>query len=220
MNIRINNIEIKNFKSYHDARFDFSNHNTGSDLNIVIGGMGAGKSNILRSILWALYGENNINHGDISNHNYIDEDVCVQINFENMGDTNEKWSIKRTSSNNLSLMKKDVQTNKNILSENPQDDINKIIPRISITTVLSNFYEFGIPLIIDAPFFTLDKNERKNVLNILLDISKKNQVIIFMFDQEQTIMEKLTKNANAIYRIEMDDKSNTNVKLNTHSYKT
>ena len=52
MNITLEKIEVKNFKKYAEATFDFSNKDT-----IISGKNGFGKSTVLNAFLWCLLGK-------------------------------------------------------------------------------------------------------------------------------------------------------------------
>lgn len=53
--MRIDNVEIINFRQYKNIEFDFKKNNS-SDLHIIIGNNGIGKTNLLNAISWCLYG--------------------------------------------------------------------------------------------------------------------------------------------------------------------
>lgn len=56
--MRIENIDLKNFKQFQDFSIEFpSKDNEKNDFHVIVGKMGVGKSNFLESINWCLYGK-------------------------------------------------------------------------------------------------------------------------------------------------------------------
>ncbi len=55
--MRLESIEIKNFRQYQDAKFVFKQVQGKPDIHIILGENGEGKTNILNAITWCLYGE-------------------------------------------------------------------------------------------------------------------------------------------------------------------
>lgn len=55
--MRIETIEIKNFRQYRNVKFDFTRSVGTYDIHIVLGKNGTGKSNMLNAITWCLYGD-------------------------------------------------------------------------------------------------------------------------------------------------------------------
>lgn len=85
----------------------------------------------------------------------------------------------------------------------------KKVLALSFMTALSDFYGFDFPLVIDAPFTALEKGVTMNVLDTLLTISKRKQVIIFTIPHETDIMNKLMESANTVYKLNKDNRDNT-----------
>lgn len=54
--MRIENVEIFNYRQYKDVTFDFSPKNS-HDVHIILGNNGMGKTNLLNAISWCLYGK-------------------------------------------------------------------------------------------------------------------------------------------------------------------
>ena len=54
--MRIESIEIKNFRQYQDAKLTFKKVPNKPDIHIILGENGEGKTNILNAITWCLYG--------------------------------------------------------------------------------------------------------------------------------------------------------------------
>lgn len=55
--MRIETIEIENYRQYRKAKFNFVRGNTPNDIHIILGKNGTGKSNMLNAITWCLYGD-------------------------------------------------------------------------------------------------------------------------------------------------------------------
>lgn len=55
--MRIESIEIKNFRQYRDEKFVFPKLAGRKDIHVIIGENGEGKTNILNALTWCLYGE-------------------------------------------------------------------------------------------------------------------------------------------------------------------
>jgi DNA sulfur modification protein DndD len=76
--MRIESIEIKNFRQYRDEKVSFPKKVGSKDIHIIIGENGEGKTNILNALTWCLYGEE-LHLGDKNtairtiNSQYVDE---------------------------------------------------------------------------------------------------------------------------------------------------
>lgn len=55
--MRIESIEIQNFRQYQSAKLEFKRNTKVGDIHIILGENGEGKTNILNAITWCLYGE-------------------------------------------------------------------------------------------------------------------------------------------------------------------
>lgn len=55
--MRIESIEIQNFRQYRKEKFAFPKINEKKDIHVIIGENGEGKTNILNALTWCLYGE-------------------------------------------------------------------------------------------------------------------------------------------------------------------
>jgi DNA sulfur modification protein DndD len=55
--MRIESIEIQNFRQYRKEKFAFPKINGKKDIHVIIGENGEGKTNILNALTWCLYGE-------------------------------------------------------------------------------------------------------------------------------------------------------------------
>lgn len=187
MSRRINILEIKNFRQYHDVKFDFNRHATISDINVVIGGNRFGKTNILNSILWALYSEeieSNEGNTDIKNERYPQEDVLINLDIENDG---EKENIKRNSSVGLSFIKKIRKTGKYEPSENPEIDIKNIIPKS-----VSNLFLFRGEFL-DTFFENRDENFLRDTILNVSNLDKLTKIIDVLKLLEEKYMDEIAK---------------------------
>lgn len=187
MSRRIYTLGIKNFRQYHDVKFDFNRRATVSDINVVIGGNRFGKTNLLNSILWALYSEeieSNEENTNIKNERYALEDVLVSLDIEN---NEEKESIKRTSSTGLSILKKDHKTGKYEPSDSPEIDIKNIIPRS-----VSNLFLFRGEFL-DTFFENKDENFLKETILSVSNLDKLTKIINLLKLLEEEYMEDIAK---------------------------
>ena len=55
--MRIESIEIQNFRQYRKEKFEFPKVHGKKDIHVIIGENGEGKTNILNALTWCLYGE-------------------------------------------------------------------------------------------------------------------------------------------------------------------
>ena len=55
--MRIESIEIQNFRQYRKEKFTFPRIKGKKDIHVIIGENGEGKTNILNALTWCLYGE-------------------------------------------------------------------------------------------------------------------------------------------------------------------
>ena len=111
--MRIESIEIQNFRQYRKEKFVFPKKNGKKDIHVIIGENGEGKTNILNALTWCLYGEE-LHLGDkntaISNINsqYVQEQrnhsqkngeakVTVEMSIEEGG----KITFMRTATYNI-----------------------------------------------------------------------------------------------------------------------
>lgn len=76
--MRIESIEIKNFRQYRNEKISFPKKSGKRDVHVIIGENGEGKTNILNALTWCLYGEE-LHLGDKNtairsiNSQYVDE---------------------------------------------------------------------------------------------------------------------------------------------------
>ncbi|WP_372589472.1 AAA family ATPase [Fervidobacterium pennivorans subsp. shakshaketiis] len=54
--MKLTKVEIANYRQYVNAQFDFEN-NKNSELHVIVGKMGSGKTTFLEAVNWALFGE-------------------------------------------------------------------------------------------------------------------------------------------------------------------
>lgn len=93
--MRIESIEIRNFRQYQDSKIYFKRNPLTEDIHIILGENGEGKTNILNAITWCLYGEET-HLGDkntalpLINSHYVND--CKKIGKEH-GDVSVKITI-------------------------------------------------------------------------------------------------------------------------------
>ncbi len=117
--MRIESIEIKNFRQYRDEKFVFPKKSGHKDIHIIIGENGEGKTNLLNALTWCLYGEE-LHLGDKNtairniNSQYVDElrkkdekhgEVSVTVRMS-MDEVNSTMDFIRTAT--FSIMPADV----------------------------------------------------------------------------------------------------------------
>lgn len=84
--MRIESIEIENFRQYRKEKFAFPHVKGKKDIHVIIGENGEGKTNILNALTWCLYGEE-LHLGDKNtaldniNSQYVDE--LRKLNLKN-----------------------------------------------------------------------------------------------------------------------------------------
>lgn len=84
--MRINSVQVKNFRSLRNARIDFN------ELTALIGSNGAGKSSFLRALDLFYTANASYSRDDFYNRN-IDEEISIQVEFTNLGEhAKEKFS--------------------------------------------------------------------------------------------------------------------------------
>ena len=126
--MRIESIEIKNFRQYRDEKFTFPKKSGHKDIHIIIGENGEGKTNLLNALTWCLYDEE-LHLGDKNtairriNSQYVEElrksnkkygevSVTVRMSLE---ETNSTMDFMRTAT--FSITDSDaVETKSNIIA--------------------------------------------------------------------------------------------------------
>jgi DNA sulfur modification protein DndD len=147
----------------------------------------------------------------------------ILVNVVNELNKKTKECFKEMFWDNIRFINYDIKLNNNFELEVISPEENNMIKylstgekkvlALSFMTALIDFYGFDFPLVIDAPFTALQKEVMTKVVDTLLTISKRKQVIIFTIRPEEDIMDKLTKSANRIYELKKDDKDNTIVEV-------
>lgn len=149
--MRIESIEIRNFRQYRDVKFDFKRKADKKDIHIVVGETGEGKTNILNAITWCLYDEE-MHLGNKSaaiekiNTQYVQElrklgkkKGQVQVVVEIFSEEEKKsWRIMRTQEYNIKDTELIIIDNELLITESNKkgseviekpDEINAIIQR-------------------------------------------------------------------------------------------
>jgi DNA sulfur modification protein DndD len=103
--LRIESIKLSKFKQFKDFKIEFSkDNNQDNDFHVIVAKMGVGKSNLLESINWCLYGKEIFGKitkptdPDILNNNCLNDDGehIVRVNL-NLSDGKESYLILRES---------------------------------------------------------------------------------------------------------------------------
>lgn len=126
--MRIESIEIKNFRQYRDEKFTFPKKSGQKDIHIIIGENGEGKTNLLNALTWCLYGEE-LHLGDRNtairriNSQYVEElrrenkkfgDVSVTVRMS-LDEMNSTMDFMRTSTFSITAADA-VETKTNIIA--------------------------------------------------------------------------------------------------------
>lgn len=130
----IQNIQLRNFRPYRNAEFDFND--TNGHIQIVEGPQGAGKSSLQKAIQWGLYGDTATrNYRENWNRNARDsgdEQMSIGLTFINEGiEFTLDRSIRRFSHGReraveqieLSINQDDVKT-----GDEAQETVNRLLP--------------------------------------------------------------------------------------------
>ena len=126
--MRIESLIIDNYRQYQHAEYNFVKTNNANDMHIVLGSNGVGKTNMLNSITWCLYGKE-LHLGDkntaapMLNNKYVDKlrqngisngNLKVAIILSSDEDAISKIKVTRNalfkvSSNNIMIMNDEVK---------------------------------------------------------------------------------------------------------------
>ncbi|WP_270289837.1 AAA family ATPase [Bacteroides thetaiotaomicron] len=126
--MRIESLIIDNYRQYRHAEYNFVKTNNANDMHIVLGSNGVGKTNMLNSITWCLYGKE-LHLGDkntaapMLNNKYVDKlrqngisngNLKVAIILSSDEDAISKIKVTRNalfkvSSNNIMIMNDEVK---------------------------------------------------------------------------------------------------------------
>lgn len=208
--MRIDKIEIKNFRQYRDVTFEFKN-NENEDLHIILGKNGMGKTNLLNAITWCIY--------DQEFHLGNKDSSMPRVNLAAYNEAKENWEktiyvevIITVSSNTESIIysrKQPFTINKNnrffdLKSEftvthmknngetkiyDNSDDTKKMINRYLPESIREYFFFDGEHL---DKYFLDDRGE--NIKQAIYNISQVS-LLTKMKDRLATIISELEKNA-------------------------
>lgn len=192
--MRIESIEIKNFRQYRDEKFTFPKKSGHKDIHIIIGENGEGKTNLLNALTWCLYDEE-LHLGDKNtairriNSQYVEElrksnkkygevSVTVRMSLE---ETNSTMDFMRTAT--FSITDSDaVETKSNIIAvrtggprgaefiEN-KDDVQMWVSRYVPREI--NEYIFFDGELMDQYF---KDSQRKNIESGIKDLTQASVV--------------------------------------------
>lgn len=74
--MRIDSLQIENFRQYQNVVYKFPKQSSKSDIHIILGNNGVGKTNMLNAITWCLYGKEN-HLGDRNTASNMINSQCV-----------------------------------------------------------------------------------------------------------------------------------------------
>lgn len=208
--MRIDRIEIKNFRQYRDVTFEFKN--TGNeDLHIILGKNGMGKTNLLNAITWCLYDQefhlgnressmpmiNLVAYNEAKDNR--EQTINVEVNITVSSDVESIiYSRKKTftiNKNNRFFDRKSefiVTTMKNngeTKVYDNSDDTKKMINRYLPEPIREYFFFDGEHL---DKYFLDDRGE--NIKQAIYNISQVN-LLTKMKDRLATVISELEKNA-------------------------
>ena len=173
------NINIKNFKCYTEKSFYFKFDN----ITLLKGISGKGKTTILNSIYWCLYGElNNVYpNNEISTN---DNQTIVEISFEALN-----IKIKRVKPPEILELTYD---NKVLLNDSAQCYINDIFGNYLIFTT-SSYISQGSK----NPLLTVSTSEKFNILRCLVfDENSDNENPLFYIQKLDILINSIKDNIN------------------------
>lgn len=123
--MRIESIEIENFRQYRKEKFTFPHVKGKKDIHVIIGENGEGKTNILNALTWCLYGEE-LHLGDKNtaldniNSQYVDElrkrnqkNGCAKVTVVMSVDDGEKVTFMREG--HYSINQSKIQKHKSVV---------------------------------------------------------------------------------------------------------
>ena len=207
--MRIESIEIKNFRQYRDEKFTFPKKSGQKDIHIIIGENGEGKTNLLNALTWCLYGEE-LHLGDRNtairriNSQYVEElrrenkkfgDVSVTVRMS-LDEMNSTMDFMRTSTFSITAADA-VETKTNIIAvrtggargaefiEN-KDDVQMWVSRYVPREI--NEYIFFDGELMDQYF---KDSQRKNIESGIKDLT------------QASVIEKAIKNIESFERLEI-----------------
>lgn len=207
--MRIESIEIKNFRQYRDEKFTFPKKSGQKDIHIIIGENGEGKTNLLNALTWCLYGEE-LHLGDRNtairriNSQYVEElrlenkkfgDVSVIVRMS-LDEMNSTMDFMRTSTFSITAADA-VETKTSIIAvrtggtrgaefiEN-KDDVQMWVSRYVPREI--NEYIFFDGELMDQYF---KDSQRKNIESGIKDLT------------QASVIEKAIKNIESFERLEI-----------------
>lgn len=208
--MRIDKIEIKNFRQYRNVTFEF-NKNHKEDLHIILGKNGMGKTNLLNAITWCIYDQEfhlgnknsamprvNIDAYNDAKDNWITSiDVEVIITISSNTETiiySRRQPFGVNKSNKFFDLKSEfivtyMKNNGETIVYDANDDTQKFIKRYLPESIREYFFFDGEHL---DKYFLDDKGE--NIKQAIYNISQVS-LLTKMKGRLATIISDLEKNA-------------------------
>lgn len=208
--MRIDKIEIKNFRQYRNVTFEFNN-NESEDLHIILGKNGMGKTNLLNAITWCIYDQEcHLGNQDsamprvnLSSYNEAktnwEKTIYVEVSITISSDT-ESVIYRRTQpftinkNNKFFDFKSEIivthmKNNGETTVYNNADDTKKFVNRYLPESIREYFFFDGEHL---DKYFLDDRGE--NIKQAIYNISQVS-LLTKMKDRLTTITSELEKNA-------------------------
>lgn len=104
--MRIDQLNLTNFKNYNEISFDFS-----TKINVFVGDNGVGKTNVLDALYYLSFCKSYFNPIDSQNINHDENFFAIKGNYTNSNEGNDVilCSMKRNEKKKISLNKKDYE---------------------------------------------------------------------------------------------------------------
>lgn len=208
--MRIDKIEIKNFRQYRNVTFEFNN-NESEDLHIILGKNGMGKTNLLNAITWCIYDqEYHLGNQDsamprvnLSSYNEAktnwEKTIYVEVSITISSDA-ESVIYRRTQPFTINKNNKffdfksefivtHMKNNGETTVYNNADDTKKFVNRYLPESIREYFFFDGEHL---DKYFLDDRGE--NIKQAIYNISQVS-LLTKMKDRLTTIISELEKNA-------------------------
>lgn len=195
--MRIINAKVKNFGSYEELNFDFTNQ----DLCLIQGATGAGKSTLMDVIPWVLFG---VTAKDTA----ADEVKSWEAQDDTTGEillemNNYTFGIKRIrgKTNDLQIHTDAQGPNRGSDLKDTQKKINELLGMTPETYLAgAYFHEFSKT----ASFFITTAKNRREICEQLVDLSFVTKLNAKLSAESKLTKEKLAKTNNGLERLQTE----------------
>lgn len=180
-------IRYKNIMSTGNAPVEIDLSNT--QMTMIFGKNGFGKSTILESLSFALYGKpfRKINKGQLVN-NINKKDLLVELDFDANGSS---WTIRRGIKPDLfEIIKDDVKLNQNAAVRDDQEYLEKNILKMN-SKAFNQVAVLGRATYV--PFMLLTPAQRREVIEDLLDIQVLGKMSTLCKERLNTVKKDIDK---------------------------